>query len=122
MDLCTRFEENGGAKGELDESLSVDTVTQSEDTIQLGGVSKLSSIFKQDVKLDPQPSNFCSNFSSLRDIWEPSNIKPARKQTLIQRKIILSSTGFSLVRSSPNKRKGGSGDNSSAGKRNRPGG
>ena len=64
MDLCNRYEVEGGAKGELDGSLSVRTVIWSEDTMSMGGVSKLSSNFKQDVKIDPQTSNF----SSLRDV------------------------------------------------------
>ena len=110
MDLCTRFEGEGGAMKKLDASLSARTDIHSKDNRSMCGVSKLSSDFKQDVKMDPQPSNF----SSLRDIWEPRENKPARKPVLVQRKIILSNTGFSLVRSSPN-------NNNSAGKRNRPG-
>ena len=72
------------------------------------------------MKFDPQ-QNILSSFSSLRDIWEPDASKQARKSVLFQRRIVLSDTGFSLVRSSPNKRKGGNMNNGSAGKKNRPG-
>ena len=118
MDLCMKFGGEGSAKNKLEISLSDTLDIQSEDTVS---VSKQISIFqnsqiKQDKKMDPQHSNF----SSLRDIWEPAN-KQARKPVLLQRRIVLSDTGFSLVRSSPNKRKGGNINNGSAGKKNRPG-
>ena len=121
MDLCMKFGGEGGAKDKLENSLSDNLDIRSEDTVS---VSKQILLFqkskiKQDEKMDPQ-QKINSNFSSLRGIWEPAS-KQARKPVLLQRRIVLSDTGFSLVRSSPNKRKGGNMNNGSAGKKNRPG-
>ena len=90
-------------------SQSVQFRLQSKDTNITVGVS------------NSKVSQHSSTFSSLRNFWEPRENSPARRPTLVQRRIVLSEHGFSLVRTPTNKRKGESNTNVSAGKQNRPG-
>ena len=104
-----RFDGEKEMTKEIGKSQSVQFRLQSEDTDINMGVS------------NSKVPQHLSTFSSLRNFWEPRENSPARKPTLVQRKIVLTEHGFSLVRTPTNKRKGESNTNGSAGKRNRPG-
>ena len=110
-DLCKKFDGEREMSKDDGKSQSVKFRTQSEDTNISVGVSKKEIMVSQQS----------TTFSSLREIWEPRENLPARRPVLIQRKIVVSEQGFSLVRTSTNKRKGEIINNVLAGKRNRPG-
>ena len=110
-DLCKIFDGEREMNKEDGKSQSVKFRTQSKDTSISVGVSKKEIMVSQQS----------TTFSSLREIWEPRENFPARRPVLVQRKIVLSEQGFSLVRTSTNKRKGEIINNVLAGKRNRPG-